>query len=159
MEAKIVTLPTLKLIGNSVETSLSEQKTVALWKQFKPRVSEIKNRIDENFYSVQFYPAGISMQEFTPITEFTKWAAVAVDNHDHVPSNMETTLIPGGLYAQFIHKGKAADFFRTSQYIFGTWLPQSGYQLDHRPHFEVMSPDYTGPNDPNTEELVYVPIK
>jgi AraC family transcriptional regulator len=39
-------------------------------------------------------------------------------------------VIPGGLYAVFLHKGTATQAATTYQYIFGTWLPNADYLLD-----------------------------
>jgi AraC family transcriptional regulator len=72
---------------------------------------------------------------------------------------MSILTIPAGTYAVFKHKGIASDFFRTSQEIFGTWLPNSNYILEDRPHFEIMDNNYKGPNDSESEEDVYIPIR
>lgn len=159
MDVKIITLEETYLLGLSIETTLSESKTVALWKSFMPIIQSVDDRIGENFYSVQIYPNHQTMEDFTPITAFTKWSAIAVSNNTTNHPTLKSLTLPKGLYAQFVHKGKASDFFRTSQYIFGTWLPSSQYTLDNRPHFEIMPPNYKGPNDPKSEELVYIPIK
>ena len=123
------------------------------------RVNEIKNRTDNNFYSVQRYPDDIDMDSFTPITVFEKWAAVTVAEDVKVPKSMESFQIDAGKCANFRHQGLASDFFRTSQFIFGTWLPSSGYVLRKAYHFEIMDANYKGPNDPNSEEDVFIPIK
>lgn len=44
------------------------------------------------------------------------------------------------------------------QYIFGTWLPASGYYLDNRPHFEILGHKYKN-NDPDSEEEIWIPVK
>jgi AraC family transcriptional regulator len=58
-----------------------------------------------------------------------------------VPAEMEKFVLPGGLYAVFYHKGiyTDTDIF---QYIFGTWLTASEYELDKRPHFEILGCKY-----------------
>ena len=63
-----------------------------------------------------------------------------------------------GLYAVFIHKGTSAEFPKTFLYILGQWLPQSEYELDDRPHFEILGEKYKN-NDPSSEEEVWVPIR
>jgi len=72
---------------------------------------------------------------------------------------MDHLIIPGGLYAVFIHKGPVHIFYKTSQYIYGQWIPGSDYILDNRPHFEIMTEQYLGPDHPESEEEVWVPIK
>lgn len=78
-------------------------------------------------------------------------------NFEQVPENMETFTLPGGLYAAFDYKGLNTDD-SIFQYIFGTWLPNSDYDLDDRPHFEVLGEQYRN-NDPASEEEIWIPIK
>lgn len=61
------------------------------------------------------------------------------------------------MYAVFDYKGSSDDG-SVFKYIFNTWLPQSGYQLDNRPHFEVLGDKYRN-SDPNSEEEIWIPIK
>ncbi|TQE66329.1 GyrI-like domain-containing protein [Leptospira noguchii] len=42
-------------------------------------------------------------------------------------------------------------------HIFQEWLPNSGYKLEHRPHFELLGSKYKN-NDPTSEEEVWIPI-
>ena len=70
---------------------------------------------------------------------------------------METFTLNGGEYAVFDYKGSSNDG-SIFQYIFMTWLPNSEYQLDNRPHFEVLGEKYKN-NDPTTEEEIWIPIK
>jgi AraC family transcriptional regulator len=63
------------------------------------------------------------------------------------------------LYAVFKHKGATSSFHLTSDYIFNHWIPQSEYELDHRPHFEILGDQYLGPDNPESEEEVWIPIK
>ncbi len=157
MFLRIENLPQKKLIGQRIKTSLSENRTFELWKSFMPRKREIKNVVNNNLYSIQVFDSSFKPETFTPKTIFEKWAAVEVTNFDNVPENMEVHVLTGGLYAVFLHKGAATDF-KTHQYIFSTWLPQSNYTLDAREQFEVMDERYKG-NDPASEEEVWIPIK
>jgi AraC family transcriptional regulator len=42
--------------------------------------------------------------------------------------------------------------------VFSEWLPQSNFELDHRPHFEILPLDYIAKGGQVTEE-VWIPIK
>ena len=95
--------------------------------------------------------------DFKPTNEFEKWASVEVTDFNNVPGDMETFILAGGLYAVFDYKGSSNDP-SIFQYIFGTWLPGSGYALDGRPHFEVLGEKYKN-NDPTSEEEIWIPIK
>lgn len=144
-------------VGKSITMSLANNKTKALWMSFMPSLAEIENRIDKALYSVEIYPSDYFTQ-FNPTAEFEKWAVVAVANLSSVPNTLKTLHAPAGLYAVFIHKGLASAGPKTYEYIFGTWLPTSDYEIDTRPHFAVMGEGYK-PDDPNSEEELWIPIK
>jgi AraC family transcriptional regulator len=157
MLPEIVELPAFRIAGMRDTMSLANNTVSGLWRRFKPRVREIDNRTDDNFYSVQVYESPTYFKSFDPNARFEKWAAVAVGNHAAVPDGMESLMIPGGLYAVFVYKGTPDMFYQTALYIFGEWLPQSAYMLDNRPHFEIMEPGYD-PVNPESREKVYVPV-
>ena len=94
----------------------------------------------------------------TPATPYTKWAAAEVSEGSPIPAGMAAYTIPSGLYAVFTYRGTAAAFGPVAGYIFGTWLPQSGYVLDARPQFDLLPPGYR-PDDPAAEETIWVPIR
>ncbi|MBC5992382.1 GyrI-like domain-containing protein [Pontibacter cellulosilyticus] len=158
-QPQIVSTQPRHLIGKRITTSLATNDAVALWSSFMPLLKEIRKRVGQQLYSVQVYPESIRMDKFTPETPFEKWAAVEVTETGILPEGMEELQLPGGLYAVFVHKGPASEFHKTAQYIFGTWLPQSEYQLDNRPQFEVMGEKYLGHTHPDSEEEVWVPVK
>ena len=62
-----------------------------------------------------------------------------------------------GPNAVFTFNGALSDFPKSRAYIFGEWLPQSGYRLDQNPHFEIMNEDYSKDLS-NVEEDIWIPI-
>lgn len=72
------------------------------------------------------------------------------------PEEMKILVIPAGKYVVFEYKGLSNNP-EVFQYIFGDWLPNSGYQLDNRPHYEVLGEKYKN-NDPDSEEEIWIPI-
>jgi AraC family transcriptional regulator len=96
---------------------------------------------------------------FTPETLFTKWAAVEVKDYSTIPDGFEKLELTGEKYAVFLYKGTSEMFSETAQYIYGEWLPNSGFQLDNRPHFEIMGDNYLGHENPESEEEIWIPIK
>jgi len=117
----------------------------------------IQNNIGTDLYSLQVYDRHY-FNPFSPDKEFEKWAAIEVTYFNNVPDGMETFVLKGGLYALFIHHGAASTGHKTFGYIFGTWLPNSEYTLDNRPHFEILSEKYKN-DDPDSEEEIWIPIK
>ena len=158
MQPRIETLPKKKLVGKSMRMSLANNKTAELWRSFMPQKKAIKNTVSSDLYSMQVYDKSLDFKDFNPQTEFTKCAMIETSQFEDIPENMETRILIGGLYAVFVHKGMAKDFPKTSQYIFGQWLPNSDYELDEREHFELLGAKYN-PTDENSEEEVWIPIK
>ena len=156
MKPRIEHLEEKKLIGLNVKMSLMNNQTGQLWGQFGPRIKEITNRSSEDKISMQVYPSDYYSQ-FSPAKEFEKWATVEVSNLENVPQGMGSFILKEGLYAVFDYKGYSSD---TSiyQYIFSEWIPQSKYQVDDRPHFEVLGSKYRN-NDPDSEEEIWIPIR
>lgn len=156
MTPRIETLPARKLIGIRATMSLVNNSTGKLWAGFMPRRKEITNRLQEDLISLQVYPLNY-FKPFNPATIFEKWAATEVADFEAVPDGLETFTLSGGLYAVFNYKGPAGDP-AIFQYLFGTWLPSSSYELDDRPHFEVLGPKYSN-TDPSSEEEIWIPVK
>ena len=138
--------------------SLANNQTFALWQSFRQRQKEIKNPAGTDLHSIQVYPADFNPRSFTPHTVFEKWAAIEVLSLDDIPEGLAHFELHGGLYAVFLHRGTPQQFSATWQYIFFEWLPQSGYKLDHRPHFEVLGSKYKN-NDATSEEEVWIPVR
>lgn len=146
-----------KLIGKKLQMSLTNNKTAFLWSSFMPHLSTIQNKVSNDLFSLQVYDKNY-FDKFNPNKEFVKWALIEVSDFDNVPPSLETFIIPSGQYAVFIHKGDTREFYKTAQYIYETWLPNSNFKLDNRTHFEIIG-EKTKINDPNSEEEFWIPIK
>ena len=156
MTPRIQTLSEKKLVGRRLTMSLANNRTGELWQNFMPKRREISNSVSNDLISMQVYKPN-HFRDFKPTNEFEKWATAEVSNFESVPTDMETFLLAGGLYAVFDYKGSSKDP-SIFQYIFGTWLPSSDFLLDDRPHFEVLGDKYKN-NDPTSEEEIWIPIK
>jgi AraC family transcriptional regulator len=155
MNPTIKTFPTTKFIGKNLTFTYTDYRVFELWSSFMPRRKEIQNAVGSDLYNIQINPENF---DFQPNTPFVKWAAVAVANFEVIPDEMETLEIPEGLYAVFNYKGdqsNAAAFFNS---IYTKWLPNSGYELDNRPQFEILGEKYKN-NDASSEEEIWIPIQ
>lgn len=153
----VVDYPETKLIGMRQNMSFAQNTTHALWTAFMPRKKEIINTVANERFSLQHYGKGF-FEDFTPLAPFEKWAAVAVHDFDSVPHGIETFTIPAGKYAVFHYKGNSKNAPEVFRYILAEWLPQSGYSLDNRPHFEILGDKYKNGAD-DSEEDIYIPVK
>lgn len=154
----IIDFPEMRLVGSRIRMSLVNDRTSELWRGFGPRASTIVGRVGTDSYSVKVYDASYSFASFDPAAEFDKWAAVAVGEDADVSDDLDSLIIPAGKYAEFIHRGTAMTAPKTFGYIFGQWLPSSEFELDLRPHFEILPEDYD-PFDEHAEERVLVPVR
>lgn len=152
MTPKIITCSEKTIIG--VSSTMHHQQygnIIALWKRFMPRKNEIQNSVNDELIAMQIY------SDFNAIeNSFDIWACAEVSSLDRIPAEMTGFKVPNGDYAVFLHKGMDAS--KTYQQIMTQWLPDSGYEIDNRPHFQVMGDRYIN-GSPDSEEDFYVPIR
>jgi AraC family transcriptional regulator len=140
-----------------MKMSSLENKTSVLWKNFMTEKHKIKNTVNNYLYSLQIYDTDY-FTNFNPGKEFIKYALVEVENFNNIPDKMESFILPAGLYVVFRYKGLPGDGTIAFQYIFEDWIPNSGYIIDSRPHFELLGEKYQN-NSPDSEEDIYIPIQ
>jgi len=157
LEPRIDTLQEKILVGKRLKMSFANNRTGELWRSFMPKRKEISNAIGTDLYSLQLYIPEF-FEHFDPQAEFEKWAAIEVSNINNIPEGLETITVPKGPYAVFLYKGAASQGASAYQHIFSTWLPNSPYTLDLRPHFEILGEKYKN-EDPDSEEEIWIPIK
>jgi AraC family transcriptional regulator len=143
------------LVGVRRRISFVNDRTSEIWREFRAREKTIEGRRGHESYSVKVYDAGYSFANLDPSAEFEKWAAAEASESCEGFDMLE---IPEGKYAVFIHKGPASAAALTFGYVFGEWLPNSVFELDHRPHFEVLPAGYD-PFSPDGEEEVWIPVR
>lgn len=156
IQPRIETLKEKKLVGIRMSMSIVNNKTGQLWSSFMPRIHEIKNTVSNDKFSLQQFTKD-HFNNFDPNNEFIKWAAIEVDNHNSIPEKMETLVLHQSKYAVFDYKGSSQDP-SIFQYIYSDWIQKSPYELDNRPHFEILGEKYRN-NDPESEEEIWIPIR
>jgi AraC family transcriptional regulator len=144
-------------VGHMIRMSLVNNRTRELWSGFRPIAGQVNNRVGQDFINLQVYPQGY-YENFSPANEYEAYALVEVSTLENIPENLLPFTLPAGDYAVFIHKGGPAAAPQMFQYILSEWLPGSEYQLDNRPHFEVLGEKYSN-TDPDSEEEMWLPIK
>ncbi len=126
-------------------------------------------RAFERLYAWAF-PAGIVMPEArhigvydtdetaVPKAELKSFAGVSVDGVPSLPDGAETVSVPASLVAKLQFKGPYAELEEPYRYLYGVWLPQSGYEPRDFPCFE----DYlNNPREVPPPELltdIYLPL-
>jgi AraC family transcriptional regulator len=158
MQPRIEKIAAKKFVGMRKRMSFSHNTTKELWQGFMPRRNEIKNVAGTELFSIEVYDTPLFFVNFSPVAEFTKWATAEVNAYEHIPDGMEQLELHTGLYAIFIHKGPVHEGQKTYEHIFKTWLPNSDFMLDNRPHLAIMGEKYKH-NDPESEEEIAIPIR
>ncbi len=84
---------------------------------------------------------------------------ITVPEDSKVDGEVGKMALPGGKYAIAHFEIDASEYEEAWNALYGTWLPESGYQPDDRPSFELYL------NDPNTHPEhkhivdIYMPVK
>jgi AraC family transcriptional regulator len=125
----------------------------ALWERFGQELPSIANRLSNDRYRVSFFPAG-QEREWT-----FHLIGAAVASLDRIPPLLVGKTLPALTCARFVHKGRSADLSMTLDYIYQTWLPKSGKAIAAPLEIELCSERYLGPNHPQSESQILIPIE
>lgn len=84
---------------------------------------------------------------------------LATDDESEAEGEIGIRELRGGSYAVVCHQGPYSDLTATYDFLYGRWLPASGYNLADAPPFEyyLNHPDSTEPEDLLTD--VHIPIE
>jgi AraC family transcriptional regulator len=153
-QPKIVIAKTRNLVGKKLKMSLANDRTSELWRSFMPERKKVANKVSDDLISMQVYRHPLHIGDATQ--EFEKWAVTEVSHFEEIPDGMESFILEEGLYAVFEYKGLNTDT-AIFMYIFKEWLPNSDYELDQRPHFEILGSKYKN-GDPESEEEIWIAV-
>lgn len=125
------------------------------WKEFNRRRHEIEHVVNDNVV--------LGMCEYMPdVTEestFLYITCIEVEDFCKVPDGMITKIISPIKYVVFTHKGRLEELRNTYAYIYGTWLPHTGYELVELETIELYDNRSLDPNSKDFEFDIYIPIK
>ncbi|VVN98299.1 GyrI-like domain-containing protein [Pseudomonas fluorescens] len=121
-----------------------------LWEKFIPEIGRVPGQKSEVTYGICCNPDGKGGFEYI--------AGVEISKLDDLPDKYRWVEVQPQHYAVFEHKGTLETLPKTFQYIWKTWLPQSGYQAADAPEFERYSEDFNPKL--NTGKLeIWLPLK
>ena len=145
-------------VGKIFERGKTQEIGDLLWPRLINRFDEIPNKCgkDGDFYITYGVCKEIWMDNQIQ-DHFNYYAGVEVKKESISPLGMELIYIPAQKYAVFTHRGGINDLSLTNQYIWGTWLPQSGYELAPASDLEVY-PAAFKPNDQDSEMELWIPL-
>lgn len=149
MEPEIVSKPTFTIVGMKYRGKPEGDEIPSLWREFKPRIREIKNLTpsDESYGVMDNYDEKTGQFDYVSAVEVSK----VVD----VPEGMMSWDIPANKYATL--EFKFSEIQQAFQNIY-RWIPESGNERAPGPEFEYYPPEFD-PDDPDSRMQIYIPIK
>ncbi len=152
---------------NNLEPSIVKQPSIKAYyirhRGYLPQVKEIwqklyawiyTNKI-ENYKYIGIYHDNPIV---TPLSECNYIAAVTVDN-EIKDTTLPYFVIPEGLYAKFIVKGKYGDILKLIEWSYNYWLPDSGYEATTLPSYTIFEKNHFLSDSKEFDVEYYLPIK
>ncbi len=147
LEPEIISQKPMRLVGlktcfYSVDSEKNNigSKLPALWDDFLQRMSEIKNTVAGKCYGV--------VQQISDNTEqLNYYVAIEVNAIDHLPVGMVVIDIALSNYACFSHYGEVKYIDNTVNYVYSSWLLNSGKRHSGAPDLEIYDNDYHPKSD------------
>ena len=146
MEPEIVTKPAFTAVGLMYHGKNENDDIPQVWNKLNPRHGEIHHKT-----GLAYGVCG----DMDDNGRFHYLAGYGVTKEANIPSDMKRWNVPEQVYAVFPCTLKT--IHSTYQYIFETWLPQSGYVRADGPDFEFYGEEF----DIETGEgmAIYMPVK
>jgi AraC family transcriptional regulator len=132
-----------RLFGIDSEKNNMAAKLPQLWDAFLPRLGDIPNRIPGGCY-------GVMQQTQSRTDELEYWAVAPVVHLDGLPQGLLSLHVPAARYARFKHQGFVANLNMTVNYIYSSWLLQSGLRHTYGCDLEFYGSEY----EANSEKSV-----
>ncbi len=129
-----------RLFGIDSEKNNMADKLPKLWDAFLPRLDEIPHRTTEGGY-------GVVRQTAANSEELEYWAVVPVAQNEDVPPGLSSLHVPAARYARFAHKGLVSNLNMTVNYIYSSWLLQSGMRHTYGCDLEWYGAEYEANSD------------
>lgn len=155
VKSEIINKETFWVVGMEYRGSKEHHGEIPkLWGKFDGRSKEISNRQGK----VVSYGVCFSTPSMLQKDEFYYMASVPVTSSDDVPEGMVAKEIKGGDFVVITHKGPISKISDTLDYVYGSWLPKSGFDPDDRANLELYDQRFKF-EDPESEFDILVPIK
>ena len=97
----------------------------------------------------------------TSLNECQYIATVSIDTHKKEIENLSLPklIIPKGIYAKFSLKGKYGDVIKLIQWVYHSWLIESGYETTTNPSYTIYHKNHFLSSDEEFDLDFYLPIK
>ena len=150
MEAKITSLDKFFVVGMPYLGKNEHAEIAQMWREFIPRIPEIQNIAPGPEISF-----GICSPNPDGLVDYI--AALPVTKLTDIPTGMVGKEVPAQTYVVFEAAG-IEDIGPTYHRILNDWMPDSGYEPENSPDFELY-PENFDADDPDSMIYIYFPIK
>jgi len=141
-----------RFYGVDSEKNNLADKLPRLWDGFLARLGEIEHKTSDICY-------GVVKQVQANSDELEYYAAIEVSSVINIPKGMISIGVSPNTYAKFTHHGEVKNFNDTINYIYSSWLLQSGKQHTSAPDLEIYKPDEYHPTSKDSVMYYAIPIK
>jgi len=155
VKAGIIKKDSFWVIGMEYKGSKEHRGEIPkLWESFDKRAHEIPNRDGTKIsYGVCFATPSMLQKD-----EMSYLASVPVSNPKNIPEGMVAREVKGGEFVVVTHRGGISKISTTIDFIYGSWLPKSGFDPDDRADLELYDERFKFNSD-ECEFDILVPIK
>ena len=153
MEPKFITRPAFSMVGMRYFGNNQNQEISKLWGAANQHMDKVKH-VNPGWGAIGLC---VTVPD-APMGEFEYVAGLVVSKVEDLPEGFVVREVPSYQYAVFTHVGALTTLKDTYEYIYQTWLPQSGYQLAGNIDFEYYDQDFKD-FAPDSRFYIYVPIK
>ena len=154
MTRAVTPLIGLSYFGNN------QDEIIDMWRKLEQKQMVIKNFIDPTeqfgliYYDDNFFQSG----EFSYMAAFLLKESSAIDI-ESIPIDFSIRVLPACEYAVFSHHGPAAQIPVSYEYIYGSWIPDSGKSPVAPYDFEFYNAKYNTGDPSHLELKIYIPVK
>lgn len=159
IDTRLVNKPAFKAVGLEIlwvpeEAKPSENQLAKIWEKFNPRSCEIPHAVPGVAYGLERFEPG-----FKPGDPIRYMACVEVTELGGIPEGMSVAEIPGATYVAASYQGTIDGINSVYSHIWGSWLPQSKYEVAGGWNFEYYGELFRGNDDPESVYEVWFPVR
>jgi len=155
MQPQLISIEQSNAVGITAEISPENAMKVIpdLWQIFRANMQKITGLANAQRIAVIDAIEGES-----PTARLEYLAGAVWEDLDDLPDGFSIRTVEKGEYANFLHKGPVTKFAHTLNYIYGSWLPNSGRERAEGPEFALYGKTFN-PHAADAEVQIYIPLK
>lgn len=159
LQPRFVTLGEIHLAGIRGRTTAPDTVLPRLWDRWDCLRAGVPCLEDGRSFGVCETPAEAACLEADGSVPYIEFVGAETNPFLELPEGVLAKTLPGGRYAVFTHTGPAATLPQTYDYIWGSWTLTTDEVLDDREDFEVYDSRFLGPECPDSQINIYIPVR